>query len=415
MNISVPNLNLRGILGKAGSLRSYSSLLLPLLIVIIAAGVFGVSLLLGSSFRKEVDRQSIPMGRQVKSLSRDAVPVGRVDVERSYQEQFERDANEIGRLARQTTQRELLSYKMFPSPKDTSMLLFDEFGRRYQEAIEGLAAEVEGRDCPTDTELDRSLLRAGSVRFGGRRGRLGLGQLSPEGRKILEALCSAKAESALVYVTPSALAGYDLWGDYKYSTRDSAVEDCWYGQLGYWIIEDIFSTVGELNSGSTSIYTSPVKRILEVTFSKSVMGVRGGSEVGQRPVYVRSSRDGVVESFTGRLCNDDIDVVHFRISVVVSTEAILGFMKELCSAKGHQFRDYTGQAEPRTFKHNQITILDERVRTVSFESDAHKLYRYGDDSVVELQLTCEYLFYKDGYEQIKPESVKESQAPEKQS
>ena len=38
--------------------------------------------------------------------------------------------------------------------------------------------------------------------------------------------------------------------------------------------------------------------------------------------------------------------------------------------------------------------------------ETHRLYRYGDDAVVRLDLICEYIFNKNGYEKIKPESVK---------
>ena len=34
------------------------------------------------------------------------------------------------------------------------------------------------------------------------------------------------------------------------------------------------------------------------------------------------------------------------------------------------------------------------------------MYRYGQDAVVELDLICEYLFEKAGYEAIVPEAIK---------
>jgi len=33
-------------------------------------------------------------------------------------------------------------------------------------------------------------------------------------------------------------------------------------------------------------------------------------------------------------------------------------------------------------------------------------YRYGDEAVVRLDLICEYIFNRDGYDKIKPESIK---------
>jgi hypothetical protein len=37
---------------------------------------------------------------------------------------------------------------------------------------------------------------------------------------------------------------------------------------------------------------------------------------------------------------------------------------------------------------------------------SHQLYRYGQDAVVELNLICEYLFEKAGYEAIIPGAIK---------
>jgi len=40
----------------------------------------------------------------------------------------------------------------------------------------------------------------------------------------------------------------------------------------------------------------------------------------------------------------------------------------------------------------------------------HDLYRYGEDAVVELELVCEYIFNKKGYDEIKPELVKKGES-----
>jgi hypothetical protein len=63
----------------------------------------------------------------------------------------------------------------------------------------------------------------------------------------------------------------------------------------------------------------------------------------------------------------------------------------------------------QTFKHNQITILDCEIVPVETDTTAsrHKLYRYGEDSIVQLNLTCEYLFYKKAYDEVKPQPVKD--------
>ena len=125
-----------------------------------------------------------------------------------------------------------------------------------------------------------------------------------------------------------------------------------------------------------------------------------------RPKYVTKPEEQLTESFTGRISNESMDVVHFSMVVVLSTKAIVPFMRELCSAKEHSFRGFTGQEPAKVFKHNQITILECRVKPVDLLSVDHQYYRYGAESVAEVEMVCEYIFNKQGYDAIKPESIK---------
>ncbi len=91
---------------------------------------------------------------------------------------------------------------------------------------------------------------------------------------------------------------------------------------------------------------------------------------------------------------------------MINIKSILPFMQELCSAKEHKFRGFTDDEQEETFKHNQITILETKFKSIGEEP--YSLYRYGEDAIVELDLICEYMFNKKGYEEIKPETVKET-------
>ena len=84
---------------------------------------------------------------------------------------------------------------------------------------------------------------------------------------IVDILCKDKAKSAHIYANPADMGGYEFWEKYKYPGADEAIQDCWYYQLGYWIIEDIFQTIEAMNSASNSILTSPVKRLLRTSFT----------------------------------------------------------------------------------------------------------------------------------------------------
>ena len=136
------------------------------------------------------------------------------------------------------------------------------------------------------------------------------------------------------------------------------------------------------------------------------MSVGTGKTSQERPKYVTKPEEQLTESFTGRVSNENIDVVHFSMVVVLSSKAIIPFMRELCSAKEHRFAGFTGQEPAKVFKHNQITILESRVRPVDLTSADHRYYRYGADTVDEVELVCEYIFNKKGYDAVKPELIK---------
>lgn len=246
--------------------------------------------------------------------------------------------------------------------------------------------------------------------------------MSEEDAAIIDGVCRERAESVCVYANPADLSGYDFWGEFKYSDagRKKAVEDCWYYQSGYWVIEDVIDTIVAMNIGSKSALTSPVKRLERVSFtttrtettyrgyrrSTPAWGSAQKTDSGDRPSYVFLIGQGLTEPCTGRYSNDDIDVIHFNMVVVVSTKAVLPFMQKLCSGKQHKFMGFSGNGREQIFKHNQITILESSIRSIDREDETHVLYRYGDDAVVELDLICEYIFNKKGYDEIKPLSVK---------
>jgi hypothetical protein len=88
-------------------------------------------------------------------------------------------------------------------------------------------------------------------------------------------------------------------------------------------------------------------------------------------------------------------------------------MNELCSAKEHTFKRWSGAEPVQIFRHNQITVLETNINPVIVNAvttrtgaSGHELYRYGDDAVVEVELVCEYIFERVGYDEIKPEFIK---------
>ena len=402
----------KDVIEKLSVFKRHSSLFVPVVVGLVGALLFVPAQLMSSRLKAQISEESITnRSRQVASLRQNAVARTQWSVERERQKAYQSDANQISLLAKELTQRQLLSDKIFPEPKDTSILLFKEFGQRFRSGVDEHLKGVNAGECPTKAELERSL---GGLTGGGRRrgSRLSRSAWSGAGIEIEDALCRAKAESASVYINPINLSGYVYWGEFQYAGTPEAIKACWYYQLAYWIIEDIIDTIDAMNSGSDSVFESPAKRFLDVSFDTGVGSIyrsREKTAVGQ-PGYVLTIDDGLVVPWTSRVCNDDIDVVHFNVRVIVSTKAVLQFMQQLCSAKRHIIRESGGQIQgPRYAKHNQITILESEITSIDRRDEIHSLYRYGEDAVVELDLICEYVFSKKGYDELKPESVKKSQ------
>jgi hypothetical protein len=385
--------------------------------------------------------------------------------------------------------RELLSYDVFHDPnKISSTVVFLKFGQHYRKAIDDLLIRIKAGDCPTEAEIKQGIedsavnsrLRRGRGMMGGMmgrspmmgdsmgpptslRGRAGMmGRSAMMGRSpygggyggglygrggsgrssrgilsrsimmgelegmVIDEICRERAKSLSVYAYPSDLSGYDFWADYKLAVEpNKAIEDCWYFQLAFWIIEDIFNTISSVNSDYDSVLTAPVKQLRQMSFNMGLRrpGAGGGVYTGRRrrrdtrtkrdedvdrPMYVHSNDDGLAESCTGRFTtpDGDIDVIQFNVAFVVDVKSIMPFLKELCSSKEHKFRGFSGNKPEMTFKHNQITVLESKFRSV--EDEPYSLYDYGDDPVVDLDLICEYIFNKKGYEEIKPKTVIDS-------
>ncbi|MBL7187790.1 MAG: hypothetical protein ISS70_15825 [Phycisphaerae bacterium] len=451
--------NFKDILQKLSVFKNNTALLVPVIVALVGILLFIPAQLLSGKLKAQVQKESITAGgAKVDRLRRDfSVPIQPESLDARIVAHGN-DANEISDLGRQSTMRDLLSYDIFPEidVNNFSGLIFVEFGQKFRAGIEGLIESVNGRDCPTQVEIDVGL-EASSASTNRRRGMFGAGDPysmgpagaagpMPRGRlgslpgmrgprsqidlKIVDQMCQKRAASAFVYVNPSDIGGYDHWLDYKYDVNMvPAVKDAWYHQLAYWVTEDIFNAIAATNAGHESLLTAPVKRFQSLSFtmglkrpgsrrtSKAVIRSLGGRRASQqkdeesdRPAYVVEDRDGLTESLTGRysVAEGAIDVIHFSITAVVAQKDILLFMQELCSAKEHQFSGYPeGSQPPQTFKHNQITILESKIGALNPDDMLHYYYRYGDDAVVVLDLICEYIFNKAGYEPIVPQAIKD--------
>ena len=390
-------------------IKKYLALLIPAVIAFFAVLLFVLVSMSGRSLAEDIDSGSVAELRSIKQMLGNTPPRGQFEQMQVYQDKYAAEADAIDSLSRQGGRRDLISYKIFPWPQSTSQQLFKVFAERYVAAIEEIVTYVNGRDALGDLDITKELGMSRSVSVIGRT------NVSSARNAMVDAICAKRAQEISVYANPGLFRWYSFWDNYKFFGTKEAVESCWYSQLAYWVYRDVVETIVAMNEGSMSVFTSPVKRLVGIGFSPSVsdsVGVnvgRGQSVSGDKPLYVRGGYGGIFGEYpwTGRICNGDMDIVHFKFNVIVDSTAVMSFAKELCSSKEHGYRvGFSENGQQQAGRHNQITILESEIEPVSRRADIHKNYRYGDGSIVRLSLLCEYIFDRAAYDPIKPDSVK---------
>lgn len=393
-------------------LKKYSAMFIPVGIALVAVIVIVATVLMGGSLKKQMGASSTQAGT-IKQLLSNPMSEKQWEVEKIYQDAHQKDADAIAAYGTQSSQRELLSYTMFPMPEanETSYTIYYNYAKQYNKAIEGLVARMKGGQPHTQQEMNlatRSGIASGSAASIKE-------QTEREARK--------RAESMRVYAWPYAFAGYDYGSTLSVTNKDRALAQCWYWQVAYWIQEDIADTIIATNEGAKDELNAPIKRLIAISFSSpdaaslirlgrvggtSTMGPMSG-EMGsgglamdpEAPHYYKAGVPDTVcptGTLTARVSNEDIDVVHFSFGVVMRSSSLMPFIKHLCSEKKHTFRGFDGKAAPQEFVHNQISVLAGTVAPVDLAVDEAMYYRYGDDALYKVNLVCEYVFNRGGYD-----------------
>jgi hypothetical protein len=437
LNIDLKNIDLKQLVGSLkminlASVKKYSALFPSIGLLVAALVILIVTLLVGGAVSRKM-QDSVGVASRIRSVV-DTVPSeAQAQEEMQYLEKFVQDADQVDRLMTQASQRELICYNpvIFPEPTDKSAQVYHVYARDYRAAIESLMTRIKAKDAPSEAEI-RSQTGANIGVVGG--GLMGGGIAAPGAggstTAMVDAVCLKRAEEISVYANPNSLAWYGYWEKFVYKSVDESLQNCWSSQVAYWIYEDIVATIESLNANSTKVSTSPVKRLLGIQFNGPVQvstpqsmgfgmmgmepmggmpGYAGGVAMLDAPVYVKTVSPFMPVAWTGRVCNDQIDVVHFAVAVIVDSSATAPFMKELCTVKPHTFREgFLEKGKQQTATHNQITILQFEMSPVLKDDAVHAFYRYGKNAVVRLDLVCEYVFSRTGYDAIKPAPVKKA-------
>lgn len=393
----------------AGALKKYTALLPSITITVVALLLLLPTMLIGSKVKEKMET-STKTAQTVQQLSGNVPSKKGPQRIQNYMDKLEASADKIKQYAVQSSQRDLVTYDyvIFPKPLDRSSQIFTEFGKRYRIAVEKLLEKMNALDAPSGDEI--------RAEIGGSAKQLGTVDVEDP---AANAFCLTRAQEVSVYANPSAFRWYKFWEKYEFSGEDQALEDCWDSQVAFWIYEDIVETINIMNGGTNDVLSSPVKRLLGISFAGPVIAETRNINARSFRTERNSTRDipnyitpTLLSNFldnlpTARICNEDIDVVHFAVSVLVDSRFVLEFMKELCSEKAHRFYpEFRAEGQPVQSLHNQITILQADLKVVDKTEPDHALYRYGKGAVIRLDLICEYQFNRSGYDEIKPEAIK---------
>ncbi|MCL5282854.1 MAG: hypothetical protein M1376_23465, partial [Planctomycetes bacterium] len=172
-------LKMINVLALLGFLKNNLALLVPIIIMILAILLFIPTTLLSRSLRKTMETKSVKAGQDIDRLIRDVNQAAEAEALTPYINAYAQDANEFDKLILHTTQRELLSYKIFADPNNISQLAFDPFRQGFVSGIEAMLLSLKAGLPPTETEIYAALETSSRSPFN--RGRPGGGRTPAAG------------------------------------------------------------------------------------------------------------------------------------------------------------------------------------------------------------------------------------------
>ncbi len=329
-------------------------------------------------------------------------------------EQTKLEAQEVSVLFKQRNQRQFLTADLFPEVKDP-------FGFR-----EGYNKEIK--------DLYDQILKAGWPQ-----------EQSPGSE--------TKSPADIgIYVEDLKDLGVPEWVS---DPGAPSSEECWFGQVAFWIQQDLVQLFSDLNLASAermeqqpSVANATVKRIVYIEIDESYYvtdlkqqrpsgipglgpgpgptggyapppgmfgpgwrqpGMWGYPRVSPRPSRSRRRRTSgrQLKPFTERSSNDNADVLHFSFSVIIDSRRI------------NEFLDLFSRKNLYTILNVSLSREDVEIDKRDFESfdisenfnpgkDADEDLVYGTDPIVRLDIDAELLLLREVYTEDTPEQVKKT-------
>ena len=417
-----------------GFIKKRLFLIVGLLMVLVSAGVYILAIRVDSANAKKLDELESQYSLLV-GAGRKVVHSNVLAKYEGWAKQAVSDLSKVEDMIAQTSNRPLLDEKVFPEPGRPIKIFYQRFSDAYIAFIEGLLDRANAGDRPSSRQEQEVLdeyhdrVSAGAGMGGRRRGPANLwgggrrGSASSQEQTLLDDLRLRCAESLGLYACADSFCSYDYWKEQPLYEKDTMLIDSWLTQIAAWIQEDVIASILRMNGDSESVLASPVKRLIEISFSGKHAGtaVSGGSathkssgsssdsrsatgEVSRRvpgsklklPDYVVGKEGDSAATFTGvmttpwtgRAGSETVDVVHFELAVVVDSSSINDFIGSLQSATT------TDGPDGLPIRRNQITVLQMQIEPLDIEAEQTAGYYYGSGSIKVLRLICEYTFFK---------------------
>ncbi|NLG44044.1 MAG: hypothetical protein GX547_12410 [Phycisphaerae bacterium] len=334
---------------------------LVLLITGVAALLFIVVAVLGMMSDSVVNdmKERAALGQQLSSLKSTPRNEESIAAEKSRVARLEAEYEEVLAAAAEINARTPLIEGVFPTPARPALAY--DFCDAYRKAMADLPrGKLKGGNLPSEAEIAEAreqiaeleerwklehgdhgptLPRVGTSTtppVAGQAGAPPAGSATPGGDPGKDAAARAritKARNIRCYVgTNPAVSGYSfslspIWHS---AGEQPQPADMWYAQVMLWVEQDVVAAVAELNDEVAQqlppeevyVENMPVKRLQTV----AVHGYYGDKGLLSFPSDVRSGTGGpppfLGESFTGRRCNKDFDVVRFTVVAVVDQRAL---------------------------------------------------------------------------------------------
>jgi hypothetical protein len=224
---------------------------------------------------------------------------------------------------------------------------------------------------------------------------------------VPNAMRAAVSKESMIYLDPGALTVMEQLQ--PASRPQPAPPHLFWGQMTYWLQQDVLRAIAEANADASDVSASAVKRIVKLTMPEAITPQvphgftapraaaptggenldGGGGEVASAVPTDPSQPipPNYTISPTGRYSNALYDVIHFKLTLVVDAARVPLVIQALS-------------------KNRFMTVYNTNLTAVDAAAHADAGYYYGPSPVVQIEMDCEALYLRDWTKQYMPRQVR---------